>query len=322
MKTIKLNHPKSWLQHGHWHYQYHTKDDRGRWEDYQFEINNSVNIADFWVVHESIDTVETVNCPRENVIFITSEEKTQIPEYPKKYLAQFGCIITSRDDIKHHNVIRTHYLAPWQIKKTYSELKSILVFDKTKNLSTLTSNSTWLEGHKKRYAFVNRMKGHFKDKLDWFCKGENFIEDKWNGLANYRYSLAIENSSHPNYFTEKITDCFLAGSMPIYWGCPNILDYFPEKSLILIDINDYLGAINKIEEAIEENLFDKYFNYLKEARDLVIEKYQFIPALIQTLEQNEQRFSEKKGNVTLKPHSSFYKKTLLERALNKLKTNF
>jgi hypothetical protein len=89
--------------------------------------------------------------------------------------------------------------------------------------------------------------------LDWYCKGENPIENKWDGLKAYKYSIAIENSAHLHYFTEKIMDCFLALSMPIYWGCPNILDYFPEKAIILIDINDFTGAITRIEQAIEEN---------------------------------------------------------------------
>ena len=45
-----------------------------------------------------------------------------------------------------------------------------------------------------------------------------------------KYTLAIENTSEPHYFSEKITDAFLCNTMPIYFGAPNIFEYFPKNS--------------------------------------------------------------------------------------------
>lgn len=48
------------------------------------------------------------------------------------------------------------------------------------------------------------------------------FEDRAEGFLPYRYSVVIENSRDPGYFTEKIVDCLRCGTVPIYWGDPEI----------------------------------------------------------------------------------------------------
>ena len=60
----------------------------------------------------------------------------------------------------------------------------------------------------------------------------------------------MENAVIPDYWTEKIADCFLAWTLPIYYGCPNLEDYFPEKSFIRIDIEKPEEAIDSIVNKI------------------------------------------------------------------------
>jgi hypothetical protein len=132
------------------------------------------------------------------------------------------------------------------------------------------------------------MIGHFKDKLDVFGRGFNYIPDKFNGVADYKYSIAIENSVIPDYFTEKLFECFLTYTMPIYYGCPNIGDYFDERSFILIDIDDYKNSILKIEEAIEGDLYKRSLPYIEDARKRFLEQYHVFAALANILRsQNE-----------------------------------
>ena len=37
-------------------------------------------------------------------------------------------------------------------------------------------------------------------------------------ISNHKFNIAFENSSYPGYVTEKITDAFIANTIPIYWG--------------------------------------------------------------------------------------------------------
>jgi hypothetical protein len=51
-------------------------------------------------------------------------------------------------------------------------------------------------------------------------------------LSQYKFSLCMENISLSGYVTEKIIDSFVAGSIPIYFGAPNIREIIPEDAMI------------------------------------------------------------------------------------------
>ena len=55
---------------------------------------------------------------------------------------------------------------------------------------------------------------------------------KWKTLSAYRFSLCFENMPMTGYLTEKLFDCLYAGTVPIYWGAPNIDDLVPADSYI------------------------------------------------------------------------------------------
>jgi len=58
------------------------------------------------------------------------------------------------------------------------------------------------------------------------------VTDKQAFLASHRFNLCYENSSSPGYTTEKLADAFLAGTIPIYWGNPEVHRDFNRHALI------------------------------------------------------------------------------------------
>ena len=59
------------------------------------------------------------------------------------------------------------------------------------------------------------------------------VDEKLATLRKYRFALCYENGQGiQGYITEKIFDCFFAGTIPIYWGASNITDYIPENCFI------------------------------------------------------------------------------------------
>lgn len=103
-------------------------------------------------------------------------------------------------------------------------------------------------------------------------KGE--IKNKKGGIDKYKFSIAIENSVEENYFTEKLTDCILLDTTPIYFGCPNINNYFDNiynlHSLDVEELEDILSKPqlmqdnNKLKIKNKYNLFTaigKYINH-------------------------------------------------------------
>ena len=147
------------------------------------------------------------------------------------------------------------------------------MYSQEKNISCIVSNLRQLKGHLRRLAFVEQLKKEIPS-IDFFGKGENYLPDKMDGLLPYRYSIAMENSSQPYYFTEKINDCFLAWTVPIYYGCENIGKFYPEKSFIRIDIEDPRRALTEIKELIANDDWTSRYHALQEARELVLHRYQ------------------------------------------------
>lgn len=272
MKIVKLTYPETWNFYkkslpalvGHQN------------NEVCFEINNSCTKCDVWIVWGNLSYQEQVTVSSGITIFIAEEA---YPEklYPHQFLQQFSHVYATRNDIVHPQFKRTHYTGSWFIHKSFSDLKEANLQYKNKDLSVISSNLTLLEGHKKRFAFVNRLIGHFKDKLDVYGRGYHEIPDKLTGLSSYKYSIAIENSVIPDYFTEKIWDCYLSNTLPFYYGCPNIEQYFPADAFIKIDIEDYKKSIDIIEAAIATDAYTKALPSLLIARDKVLHEYAIMP---------------------------------------------
>ena len=95
----------------------------------------------------------------------------------------------------------------------------------------ITSNKTLTEQQVYRVGVANK----FKDQIDLFGRGFNPVDKKEEGLIDYMFSIAIENDTYPSYYTEKITDCFACGTIPIYKGTPDIGDFFNLDGIIILD---------------------------------------------------------------------------------------
>ena len=280
-----------------------TPGQSGIWGNCRFFCNTGVESCDYWFVQEALDTKkESTLCPKEHTVLITCEPPT-LKTYKPEFLKQFSAVITCHPDIDHGNPIFGQPGLPWHIgrrqknhvnisfSKDYDELKSMTSIPKTKLLSVVSSAKIMSEGHRKRLEFARRLKTHFGDKIDLFGRGLDEIEDKWDALANYQYHVAIENSMVKDYWTEKISDAFLAGCHPIYHGCPNITDYFPAGSLTSIDINDPEKAIAVIEACIARKSYESSLPLIWEARRMVLDRYNLFPLIADYIAKDQQRAS-------------------------------
>tara|TARA_Y100001963_G_scaffold55644_1_gene77786 strand:+ start:1284 stop:2201 length:918 start_codon:yes stop_codon:yes gene_type:complete len=138
------------------------------------------------------------------------------------------------------------------------------IYPKSKSCSMLASPKQWTVGHKLRHQWAQKL----KDQIDIFggVGGTERVgmdeththPPKWKALKDYRFSIAIENLDYNNYFTEKLTDCFAHGTIPVYWGCPNIGKYFNTDGIIMLDDSFDVSTLteelylNKID-AVKDN---------------------------------------------------------------------
>jgi hypothetical protein len=127
------------------------------------------------------------------------------------------------------------------------------VHAKTKLISMIASDKSWAEGHRHRLTYVDK----FRDKVDFYGRGFNTIENKEEALRDYMFSIAIENCAYDNYFTEKITDCFATGTVPIFYGSPQAVErYFDPRGIIYLTPDFDPTSVN-------EELYESMKDYVR-----------------------------------------------------------
>ena len=181
----------------------------------------------------------------------------------------------------------------WEVDIKYSDLWEPIV--KEKCISAVSTGKTYYPGHQHRvdiissYLRYNRafdlygrlQPEHKASKLLREC---NYVRelpsrDKREALLPYEYHFCCENSCEKNYFTEKIMDAFICEALPFYWGCPNITDFFPKESMILLDMNDKKKSYEKIESVIKNDEYKNRLPYIRKAKKLIADKYNLFPTL-------------------------------------------
>ena len=152
--------------------------------------------------------------------------------------------------------------------------KSPKIRSKEFKISFLRGSKLQSYGHMLRHELFDRQ-AEIKNPIEfWKNLGnlndfESMKDTKELSFSNYEFSICVENNSHEGYFTEKITDCILCKTIPIYWGCSNIENFYDKDGIIQFqNVDDAIKKINKLDknyyrdrlEVVKEN-YNKAFEY-------------------------------------------------------------
>lgn len=218
--------------------------------------------------HQSVYSLVEQNCDKFDYIFTYSDKLLKLPNSIFRN-GGYECVLNKNVHSMEHPLLADDSL--------------FNLYEKSKGISFITSNKNFTDVHKFRNYCVSTLVNN-KLPVDVYGVGYNTIKGKIDGLREYRYSIAIENGVFGNYFTEKLLDCFLTGTIPIYKGCPNIGKFFNLEGIITFNTTeDLLRSIDKIQnneynisnDIIQENyrkallfcynndkFFDKYISPL------------------------------------------------------------
>lgn len=240
---------------------------------------------------------------------------TQHDYIPPTVKSLYGWICESRSIVPHvmnyiiwnHEKLKTRFQKIFVSDRTITEISDLFIFcpagsnlpwipehkyeiyEKTKLASMVASAKRMTKSHALRHEYADK----FKDKLDLFggaCGSPRLPEtdvinpwfSKLNGLKDYMFSVVIENDFYDGYYTEKITDCFATGTIPVYLGNPAIIDIFNKDGIILLDekfdINSltsdlYYSKMEAIKDNMErvknlENSDDTLWRLINESRSI------------------------------------------------------
>lgn len=169
---------------------------------------------------------------------------------------------------------------PWTPKEEQK------IYDKTKLCSMIASpkgeGPNASPGHAFRVSWAEKLRnsldlygGAFGTKRIGFSSDLNKVwHNKAEALYDYMFSVVIENGSYDDYHTEKITDAFATGTVPIYHGSPSVIERFNPDGIILL--NDDFRMEDLTEDLYQSKLdairdnFDRVQN-LQGSDDLLYE---------------------------------------------------
>jgi hypothetical protein len=288
----------------------------------QFYFNNDTNHADAWFVLEgTLPDDNSCVVPENRVFFLGAETARPLGYFYEtpgylSYLRQFAGIY-SPQELYWDNAELTAPFLPWMINANHGPdmlatsprnlefLRGLSSLKKTKNISVFCSNQSMTPEHRARLRFVHALKDHFGDRLDWFGNGISPLDEKWDGLAPYKYTIVLENQAASHVLTEKIQDAFLALALPIYWGAPEAKEIFGDNSFVPIDIKDIRGSIAVIEELLEADPYEIRLPSLQAAKSVVTDNLNFLFRMGEILQNPSLPEPSQPELKTIKPLSHF-----------------
>jgi len=165
------------------------------------------------------------------------------------------------------------------------EYNSINTADKKFILTSVTGNKLMAPGHHFRQVVYNEQLRITSIPTSFYISGNSESlkqikqnptlsrESKMELFQTSQFSLVIENSMQENYFTEKLCDCLITKTIPVYCGCPNISDFFDTTGWIIINNYSFDELLMKLNTLTEDyymkhmDIVEKNLNTVKKYID-------------------------------------------------------
>ena len=186
----------------------------------------------------------------------------------------------------HSRDFATNFLE-WHLDISYDHLATTSP-TKSADLSAIVTGKRLSLGHHFRLDLIHHLES-IGQAIDIFGldNNESFRNyrgalpwlDKREGLAPYRYTIAIENNSEKNYVTEKLTDAIISECLPFYWGCPNLEDIIEPDSFIRLPSDDITAATSIIREAIANDEYSRRLPAIKRSKEKLLNSLQIAPTV-------------------------------------------
>ena len=199
-------------------------------------------------------------------IYIQDEPEVIIPqrEYMLKNAHLYDHILTWNDTVLRTcpNAILYLFGGCWIHPQ---DREKVNPSEKTFTISTLVGNKRMGQGHILRQTIYSRQKEitsipytfyrsrHNTNDIPVITNNPVFMHDsKFELFRTFQFSLVIENSKETNYFTEKLIDCLITKTIPVYWGCPNIGQFFLTEGMILLETDTFEEFNAKLSQLTPE----------------------------------------------------------------------
>ncbi len=149
-------------------------------------------------------------------------------DQPDRFYRRFDVVITCKRTL----VERGGKFRQGLFGSTHLREEDFGLWPKSRDVSMIASTKRETPAHDIRHDIADAV----ESSLDLFGRGRTIeLPFKIGGLRDYRFSVTVENAFVDYYFTEKLIDCFLTGTVPIYLGAPSIGRWFDTTGMVVLD---------------------------------------------------------------------------------------
>lgn len=148
--------------------------------------------------------------------------------------------------------------------------------EKIFGVSTLIGGKKMAAGHHLRLQLFNREEEIRIPKTVWISKnfpppqggnGNPILSGPKSHMFNKQFHICIENVKRKNWFTEKLIDCLYTKTVPIYYGCPNIGDWFDVRGFIVVNnVSEMIEACNSLTPESYSSMLEYIENNHEESK--------------------------------------------------------
>lgn len=214
-------------------------------ELYDKHVLSKFQDAPFTIFNDYVPTLQELSLNRYNILVLMEpNELFGLHDWAITNSNSFDCILTWSQKVLDY--CKNAILFPFGTTFLHKDFrfKELASMQKKFEISFVCGSKKITEGHNKRHTLYE-LGPQVNIPTRWyythFPKEDCFKESMFH--------LAVENTRNQNYFTEKIVDAFLTNTIPIYWGCPNIGDFFDERGMIILDSEeDFVSLVNNLTE--------------------------------------------------------------------------
>jgi len=217
-------------------------------------------------------------------IFYLCEPRSISPEripWIIKNWNKFDLVLTHDDEIleKCPNSKYCHFTKTFL---TENEISTFSQDDKTFLVTFICGGKLMCQGHyTRRNCWDNQEKITIPKKMYYSTQYLGNLKiftdntplernSKKQAFEKAMFQITMENCRVNGYFTEKIIDCFASYTIPIYYGCPNISEYFHVEGIIIA--NSVEEIINIVNNLTEED-YNNRKEWMEKNREIVMEKF-------------------------------------------------
>ncbi|SHL22333.1 Glycosyltransferase family 10 (fucosyltransferase) C-term [Roseibium suaedae] len=269
----------------------------GVWDGVRFVAEDPDLQADWFIGFDETARDCKTKVPLERRILFLTEPPT-IKYYPRHFLKQFGHLVCSvvPSTAEGPATISSCGL-PWMyglyqkpVPMPWQRLVAGSQVAKTGEISVVCSTKKMNLNQHRRLRFLGMLKEALGDRLTFFGRGSNPIEDKSDAINSFRYHLVLENNLIDNGWTEKLADPILGGAFPIVSGGENLAEYFDPAGFRLIDTRKPRAAVEAVLKILDEDPFPSAQVAMADNKRRLMMQHQFFPIavnVIRTLEAQE-----------------------------------